>query len=198
MLCAASLEESVPPFVTDGKGWVTAEYAMLPRSTHTRSDRGGGGRAKEIQRLVGRSLRAAIDMKALGPRTLTIDCDVLQADGGTRVAAITGGWVAVAIALGKLKERGLIPSVESVLKEPVAAISVGVVNGEPVLDLNYREDSKADVDMNIVMTEGGSLIEVQGTGEGATFTRVELNLLLDLATQGIRTLCKAQRRAAGL
>jgi ribonuclease PH len=198
VLCAASVEEAVPKFVGEGLGWVTAEYSMLPRSTLTRSDRGGGGRAKEIQRLIGRSLRAAVDATALGPRTITVDCDVLQADAGTRVAAITGGWVAIALALGKLQRIGKIKSVSSVLREPMAAISVGIIGGEPRLDLSYLEDVKADVDMNIVMTQSGRLIEVQGTAEGQTFSREELLVLLDLAQNGVQKLCAAQKQAAGL
>jgi ribonuclease PH len=198
VLCAASLTDGVPKFL-EGKnvGWVTAEYAMLPRSTHTRTDRNGGGRAKEIQRLIGRALRAAVDLKALGPRTLTVDCDVLQADGGTRTAAITGAWVAIALAVRRLVHAGKLPSLEAVLKEPVAAVSVGIVDGEPRLDLPYAEDSRADVDMNIVMTAGRSLIEVQGTAENATFSRKELDHLLDLASAGIDQLTAHQRRILG-
>ena len=170
---------------------------MLPRSTHTRSSRGGGGRAKEIQRLIGRSLRAAVDMKHLGARTLTVDCDVLQADGGTRTAAITGAWVAIALAIKKLKAEGLLPADSDLLGEPVAAVSVGIVDGECRLDLPYEEDSRADVDMNVVMSESGRLIEIQGTAERSTFSRDQLGELLDLATSGIRSLCAAQRAAVG-
>jgi ribonuclease PH len=198
VLCAASVEEGAPKFLEDPEsGWVTAEYAMLPRSTHTRVRRGGGGRAKEIQRLIGRSLRAAVDMKALGPRTITVDCDVLQADGGTRTASITGAWIAIALAVQKLKKDGVIPASANVLPEPVAAISVGIINGEARLDLPYIEDSTADVDMNIIMTKSGKLIEVQGTAEGATFSRDQLNELLDLATKGVSELCDAQIKALG-
>jgi ribonuclease PH len=194
VLCAASLIDGVPHFLEGkGSGWITAEYAMLPRSTHTRTDRNGGGRAKEIQRLIGRALRAAVDLKALGPRTLTVDCDVLQADGGTRTAAITGAWVAIAIALRRLVHAGKLASIESVLREPVAAVSVGIVDGEPRLDLPYAEDSRADTDMNVVMTASGNLIEVQGTAENATFSRAELDQLLDLATAGIAELTALQR-----
>lgn len=196
VLCAASVEGKVPPFLAgQGTGWVTAEYAMLPRATHTRSGRAGGGRAKEIQRLIGRALRAAVDMRALGERMITVDCDVLQADGGTRVASITGGYVALALALARLAAAGEIPDVAAVLPEPVAAVSVGIVDGEPRLDLPYAEDSVAGVDMNVVMTESGRLIEVQGTAEHQTFSRAQLDALLDLAEQGIRQLCAAQRRA---
>lgn len=196
VLCAASTEESLPPFRRQQKeGWVTAEYAMLPRATHTRSGRQPSGRDKEIQRLIGRSMRAAVNMPALGERTVTIDCDVLQADGGTRTAAITGAWVALALALRKLENTGLIVSAAEVLSEPIAAISVGIVDGEARLDLPYEEDSTADVDMNIVMTESGRLIEIQGTAERATFDRKQLDSLLDLAHLGIQELCAIQRAA---
>jgi len=194
VLCAASVDEGVPSFMRDRQGgWVTAEYAMLPRATHTRSRRKASGRDKEIQRLIGRSLRAAVDMDALGQRTLTIDCDVLQADGGTRTASITGAWVAMALAVAKLKKDGALPADAVVLKEPVAAISVGIVEGEPRLDLPYIEDSNADVDMNVVMTESGRIIELQGTAEKASFSRKELDALLDLAHKGITELCAIQR-----
>ncbi len=196
VLCAASVEDGVPGFLAGrGKGWVTAEYAMLPRSTHTRSGRSPGGRGKEIQRLIGRSLRAAVNLENLGDRTITIDCDVLSADGGTRTASVTGGWVALAIAVKRLVAEGKLPSLESVLAQPIAAVSVGIIDGEPRLDLPYEEDVRADTDMNIVMTETGNLIEIQGTAEGATFSRDELGLLLDLATKGIGELCAAQRDA---
>lgn len=189
VLCAASVEQGVPPFlVGKGQGWLTAEYAMLPRSTHTRSKRDPGGRGKEIQRLIGRSLRAAVDLKKLGERTIAVDCDVLCADGGTRVTSITGAWIALALAMQKL---GLANS--GALKPPIAAVSVGVVGGEIVLDLPYVEDSKADVDMNVVGTEDGSLIEVQGTAEHGTFDRRQLDAMLDLATAGIKQLTAAQR-----
>ncbi len=194
VLCAASVDEGVPSFMRDRTGgWVTAEYAMLPRATHSRSRRKASGRDKEIQRLIGRSLRAAVDMEALGQRTLTIDCDVLQADGGTRTASITGAWVAMALAVAKLKKDGLIAEDAVVLSEPMAAISVGIVDGEARLDLPYIEDSNADVDMNVVMTESGRLIEIQGTAEKASFSRKELDALLDLAHKGITELCAIQR-----
>jgi ribonuclease PH len=194
VLCAASVEEGVPSFLKgQEQGWVTAEYAMLPRATHTRCRRTPGGRDKEIQRLIGRTLRAAVDMRALGERTMTIDCDVLQADGGTRTAAITGAWVAMALAVRKLVQDGLVSSDAIVLAEPVAAISVGIIDGEARLDLPYEEDSKAEVDMNIVMTQSGRLIEIQGTAERATFDRKQLDALLDLAHKGIVELCALQR-----
>jgi ribonuclease PH len=195
VLCAASVENGVPPFlVGKNQGWLTAEYAMLPRSTHTRSKRDPGGRGQEIQRLIGRSLRAAVDLAHLGERTIAVDCDVLQADGGTRVASITGAWVALALAIGKLVKDGALPDARA-LRPPVAAVSVGIVGGEVVLDLPYVEDSKADVDMNVVGDEAGKLIEVQGTAEHATFDRKQLDAMLDLALAGIRTLAEAQRRA---
>jgi ribonuclease PH len=198
VLCAASVENGVPGFLTGkGQGWLTAEYGMLPRSTHTRTKRDPGGRGKEIQRLIGRSLRAAVDLTRLGERTIAVDCDVIQADGGTRVASITGAWVACALAIAKLVHRGVLPDA-SALKPPVAAVSVGVVGGEIVLDLPYAEDSKADVDMNVVGDESGMLIEVQGTAEHATFDRRQLDAMLDLATAGIRTLARAQRNATAL
>ena len=195
VLCAASVENGVPPFlVGKNQGWLTAEYAMLPRSTHTRSKRDPGGRGKEIQRLIGRSLRAAVDLAHLGERTINVDCDVLQADGGTRVASIPGAWVALALAIGKLAKAGTLPDMRA-LRPPVAAVSVGVVGGQVVLDLPYVEDSKADVDMNVVGDEAGKLIEVQGTAEHATFDRAQLDAMLDLALAGIRQLTVAQRRA---
>jgi ribonuclease PH len=196
VLCAASVDEGVPSFLADrGVGWVTAEYAMLPRATHTRSGRTPGGRGKEIQRLIGRALRAAVDTSALGPRTITVDCDVLQADGGTRVASITGAYVAVALAARSLERRGLLASGARVMREPVAAVSVGIVDGEPRLDLPYAEDSRAEVDMNVVMTRSGRLVEVQGTAEREPFSRAELDALLDLAQRGIAVLCDAQEKA---
>ncbi|HWM88423.1 MAG TPA: ribonuclease PH [Kofleriaceae bacterium] len=196
VLCAASVDPSVPPFLADrGIGWVTAEYSMLPRSTLTRTSRQQKGRTVEIQRLIGRALRAGVDTAALGPRTITVDCDVLQADGGTRVAAITGAYVAVALAVRSLIERGELPADAPVLREPVAAVSVGIVGGEPRLDLPYAEDATADVDMNVVMTRSGRLIEVQGTAERESFTRAELDTLLDLAALGIERLCAAQEEA---
>ena len=195
VLCAASVEETVPGWMAGkGKGWLTAEYAMLPRSTHTRSKRDPGGRGKEIQRLIGRSLRAAIDLKALGERTINVDCDVLCADGGTRVASITGAWIALAFAIDKLVASGKLKD-RAALQPPIAAVSVGIVNGECVLDLPYVEDSKADVDMNVVGTESGALIEVQGTAEQGTFDRKQLAAMLDLAAIGTRALAAAQRAA---
>lgn len=197
VLCAASVEKTVPPFlIGKGQGWITAEYAMLPRSTHTRSKRDPGGRGKEIQRLIGRALRAAVDLGKLGERTITVDCDVLSADGGTRVTSITGAWIAVALALRGLVERGALPDL-SALRPPVAAVSVGIVDGQVVLDLPYVEDSRAEVDMNVVMAESGELIEVQGTAEGAPFSRAQLDAMLDLASRGIAELTRAQRAAVG-
>jgi ribonuclease PH len=197
VICTASVEEKVPPFLRDsGKGWVTAEYAMLPRATNTRSGRAPGGRGKEIERLIGRSLRAAIDLKALGARSITIDCDVLQADGGTRTAAITAGWVALALACRRLVGRKLLA--RSPMLGPLAAVSVGIVEGEARLDLPYAEDSVADVDMNIVIADANRLVEVQGTAEQGTFDRAQLNRLLDLAEGGVRQLIDAQRGALEL
>ncbi len=195
VLCAASVEEGVPGFLKGkGQGWLTAEYAMLPRSTHTRSKRDPGGRGKEIQRLIGRSLRAAVDLEHLGERTIHVDCDVLQADGGTRCASITGAWVALALAIHKLVKNGVLLNANA-LRPPVAAVSVGVVGGEVVLDLPYIEDSKADVDMNVVGDEAGQLIEVQGTAEHASFDRQQLDAMLDLALVGIQQFVRAQRQA---
>lgn len=199
VLCTASVEERVPPHKRgSGEGWVTAEYGMLPRSTHTRSAREAAkgkqtGRTQEIQRLIGRSLRSVTDLAALGERQITLDCDVLQADGGTRCASITGACVALHDALTGLVQRGLLPA--SPLRELVAAVSVGIHEGTPVLDLDYDEDSNCDTDMNVVMTAGGGLCEVQGTAEGAPFSRRELNALMDLAESGIDGLIAAQRRA---
>jgi len=194
VLCTASIEERVPPFLKDsGKGWVTAEYAMLPRATTTRSGRTPNGRAKEIERLIGRSLRAAVDTSALGQRTITIDCDVLQADGGTRTAAITGGWVALALAIRALQKKKSLT--KNPLLAPIAAISVGVIGGEARLDLPYSEDSIADVDMNIVMNGDGSLIEVQGTAEQGVFSRAQMTQMLDLAEKGIGEIVAMQRAA---
>jgi ribonuclease PH len=196
VLCAASVEEKVPPFLEGrGKGWVTSEYGMLPRSTHTRSGRSTGGRGQEIQRLIGRALRAAIDVNKLGPRTITLDCDVLCADGGTRTASITGAWVALSIAVEGLKKKGLVPADAAVVREPLAAVSVGIIDGVPMLDLPYEEDSRADTDMNVVMTERGHLIEVQGTAEGAPFPRTDLDRMIDLAAVGIKELCRLQKSA---
>lgn len=202
VICTASIEDKVPGFLKGkGKGWMTAEYGMLPRSTHTRMDREAAkgkqsGRTQEIQRLIGRSLRAAFDLDAFGERTLHIDCDVIQADGGTRTAAITGAMVAAYDAFSKLFERGLISRIP--LKHFVAAISVGVYQGVPVLDLDYLEDSGCDTDMNVVMTEAGDFIEVQGTAEGAAFDRATLNALLDLASEGIVDLIALQKQVLGL
>jgi ribonuclease PH len=199
VLCTASVDESVPPFLKGkGEGWVTAEYGMLPRSTHTRMKREAAsgkqsGRTQEIQRLIGRSLRAVTDMKRLGERQISIDCDVLQADGGTRCASITGAWVALADACASLVAAGKL-SANPVL-DHVAAVSVGIVGGVPVLDLDYDEDSSCDTDMNVVVTGKGGMVEVQGTAEGAPFSRNELNALLDLAQLGIADLVGAQRRA---
>lgn len=194
VLCAASVEEGVPAFLAGkGKGWLTAEYAMLPRSTHTRTKRDPGGRGKEIQRLIGRSLRAAVDLSKLGERTIAVDCDVLSADGGTRVASITGAWIALAFAIKQLVATGKLAD-DRALLPPVAAVSVGIVGGEVVLDLPYAEDSRAEVDMNVVGSEDGSLIEVQGTAEHGTFNRAQLDAMLDLATSGIRRLTAAQRQ----
>ena len=196
VLCTASVEETVPPFLRGkGQGWVTAEYGMLPRSTHTRTAREAAkgkqsGRTQEIQRLIGRSLRAVIDLKALGERTITLDCDVLQADGGTRTASITGGFVALAEACGKLVQRRAIPA--SPLHGQIAAISVGICNGVPVLDLDYAEDSGAETDMNVVMNNGGAFVEIQGTAEGHAFRRHELDALLNLAATGVGELFALQ------
>ncbi|WP_298038557.1 ribonuclease PH [uncultured Desulfuromonas sp.] len=199
VLCNASVEEKVPPFMRgEGRGWVTAEYSMLPRATHTRSPREStrgkvGGRTHEIQRLIGRSLRAVIDLEALGERTIQIDCDVLQADGGTRTAAITGSCVALGDALDGLVEQGLLT--RSPLLETVAAISVGIVDGRPLLDLNYEEDFGASVDMNFVITESGRFVEVQGTAEEEPFTSQQLDALRDLALGGCRDLALLQKQA---
>ncbi len=199
VLCNATVEESVPPFLRgEGRGWVTAEYAMLPRATHSRSPREStrgkvGGRTHEIQRLIGRALRAVIDLEALGERTIQIDCDVLQADGGTRTASITGAYVALVDALGSLGQKGILTA--SPLKESVAAVSVGIVDGAPVLDLNYEEDYRASVDMNFVITSSGRFVEVQGTAEEEPFTLAELDALRDLALQGCRQLGALQLRA---
>ena len=199
VLCTASIDEGVPPFLRGkGKGWVTAEYGMLPRATHTRSPREAArgkqsGRTQEIQRLIGRSLRAAVDMAGLGERTVTIDCDVLQADGGTRTAAITGAYLALADACETLRSRGLLT--ETPLHGQVAAVSVGIVRGVPMLDLDYGEDSEAETDMNVVMNNGGAFIEVQGTAEGHALRRHELDALLNLAASGIGELCSLQAQA---
>lgn len=197
VLCAASVEDRQPGFLRGTQsGWVTAEYSMLPRATHTRSQREvergrPGGRTQEIQRLIGRSLRGVVDMELLGPRTITVDCDVLQADGGTRTASITGGYIALGLAIGKLVAAGSVSP--SVLQSHVAAVSVGVVKGIPMLDLCYEEDSTAEVDFNVVMTGEDDFIEVQGTAEGKAFSRKSLDDLLDLAKDGIQELFAAQR-----
>lgn len=199
VLCNASVEEKVPPFMRgEGRGWVTAEYSMLPRATHTRSARESsrgkvGGRTHEIQRLIGRSLRAVLDLDKLGERTIQLDCDVIQADGGTRTASITGAYVALVDAINGLLEKGLIS--ESPIKEGVAAISVGIVDGRPVLDLNYDEDSTASVDMNFVITASERFVEVQGTAEEEPFSGEELDALRDIALDGCRQLCKLQQEA---
>jgi len=198
VLCSASVEERVPHFLKGkGQGWVTAEYGMLPRATHTRNQREAargrqGGRTLEIQRLIGRSLRAVLDLKALGERTITVDCDVLQADGGTRTAAITGAYVALSDALRQLRRKGL--RVDP-LHGQVAAVSVGIYRGTPVLDLDYAEDSEAETDMNVVMNDAGAFVEVQGTAEGHAFHRAELERLLDLAAGGVQALVALQREA---
>lgn len=202
VICTASIEDKVPPFLrSKGQGWLTAEYGMLPRSTHSRMDREAAkgkqsGRTQEIQRLIGRSLRAAFDLKAFGERTLHLDCDVIQADGGTRTASITGAMVAAYDAFAKLVENKAIATVP--LKHFVAAISVGVYRGMPVLDLDYVEDSDCDTDMNVVMTDAGHFIEVQGTAEGAAFDRATMDRLLDLAQQGISDLIGLQKKTLGL
>ncbi len=199
VLCTASVEERVPPWLRGkGEGWITAEYGMLPRATHERSQReaargGQGGRTMEIQRLIGRSLRACIDRQALGERVITLDCDVLQADGGTRCAAITGAYVALADAVATLLERGALK--RNPLHGAVAAVSVGLWRGTPVLDLDYAEDSACDTDMNVVMNDGGGIIEIQGTAEGHAFRRDELDAMLTLAGKGIDELIAAQRAA---
>ncbi|MBL8310329.1 MAG: ribonuclease PH [Burkholderiales bacterium] len=199
VLCNASVEERVPPHKKgSGEGWVTAEYGMLPRSTHTRTKREAAsgkqsGRTQEIQRLIGRSLRAVVDLKKLGERQITLDCDVLQADGGTRCASITGAYVALAIACNKLVAAGTLPV--SPLVDSVAAVSVGIYEGMPVLDLDYDEDSNCETDMNVVMTGSGGFVEVQGTAEGKPFSRDEMDALLALAAQGLKQLGDAQRSA---
>ena len=199
VLCTASVDERVPPWMRNsGRGWVTAEYGMLPRSTHTRTDREAArgkqsGRTQEIQRLIGRALRAVVDLPAMGERQINIDCDVLQADGGTRTASITGAFVAAHDAVSKLLAQGLLA--ETPIRDHVAAISVGLLDGAALLDLEYVEDSACDTDMNVVMTASGRIIEVQGTAEGEAFSRAELNAMLDLAEKGIAELVQAQRLA---
>jgi len=201
VICNATVEEKVPPFKKEsGEGWVTAEYSMLPRATATRNSRDinklkQNQRSVEIQRLIGRALRAAVDFKKLGERTITVDCDVIQADGGTRTASITGGFAALAIACKKLVEAGLIE--ESPIKTTVSAISVGIVDGVPMLDLCYEEDSRADVDMNIIMTGEGNFVEVQGTGENGTFSMDELTKLIELAKKGNEELKNMQLSVIG-
>jgi len=199
VLCNVTIEETLPPWLKNREnphGWLTAEYGMLPRSTQSRirrEQRWPKGRTQEISRLIGRSLRMALDLQQLGERTLTVDCDVLQADGGTRTAAICGGWIAVQLALQPLIDQGLLPA--AVRRHQIAAISVGVLAGVPLLDLPYVEDVAADVDLNVVMTAAGDLVEVQGTGEKAPFPRAQLNALLDLAAGGIASLAELQRTA---
>ena len=199
VLCNATVEERIPVWMRGtGRGWVTAEYALLPRSTHERTPRetrGLGGRTQEIRRLIGRALRAAVDLERLGERQVIVDCDVIQADGGTRTASITGGYVALALALRQLiQARTVSPRV---LRSSVAAVSVGLVDGEPVLDLCYEQDHRADVDLNVVMTGRGQYVEVQGTAEGAPFDRVMLDRLLDLAARGIEQLLAIQQEVLG-
>lgn len=202
VICNATVEEKVPPFKMDsGEGWVTAEYSMLPRATNTRNKRDiskgkQNARSVEIQRLIGRSLRAGIDFKILGERSITVDCDVIQADGGTRTASITGGFVAMYIACQKLVDNGIIE--KNPVKNFVSAISVGIIDGIPCLDLCYEEDSHAGVDMNVIMTDDGNFVEVQGTGEGCTFSRNQLNELLTLAEKGNNELIKIQKEVLGL
>jgi ribonuclease PH len=199
VLCAASVEDRQPPFLRNTQsGWVTAEYAMLPRATHTRSQREvergrPGGRTQEIQRLIGRSLRGVVDLELLGPRTITLDCGVLQADGGTRTASITGAYVALRLAVRKLAAAGLVS--EACITAPVAAVSVGIVQGVPMLDLCYEEDSTAEVDFNVVMTGDDAFVEVQGTAEGKPFSRAAMDALIDLARTGILQLFEKQREA---
>lgn len=194
VLCNLTIQEGVPNWLAgQGRGWMTAEYALLPQSTHTRTPRetsGLKGRTQEIRRLIGRSLRMAVDLSLIGERTLLLDCDVIQADGGTRVASVTGGYIALALGLKPLIEAQEIP--KEALRPPIAAVSVGIVKGQPVLDLNYAEDSQADVDLNVVMTSDSRFIEVQGTAEGAPFSRDELDNLLTLAENGIREIITKQ------
>ena len=204
VLCTASVLPKVPPHKKgSGEGWVTAEYGMLPRSTHTRSDREAArgkqtGRTQEIQRLIGRAMRSVFDLAALGEYTIHLDCDVLQADGGTRTASITGAFVAAHDAITVMREKGLLAVDAEPIRDFVAAVSVGVVDGLPVLDLDYPEDSACDTDMNVVMTGAGGFVEVQGTAEGTPFTRAEMDALLGLADQGIRELIGLQKQALGL
>ncbi|GIP30005.1 ribonuclease PH [Paenibacillus sp. J23TS9] len=201
VLCTATVDEKVPPFLKgQGKGWVTAEYSMLPRATQSRNQRESArgklsGRTMEIQRLIGRALRSVVDLRALGERTITLDCDVIQADGGTRTTSITGSFVALAIAVSKIAQQHKLPVFP--ITDYLASVSVGVVNGEPLLDLNYEEDSSAKVDMNLVMTGGGAFVELQGTGEESPFTREELNQLLELGEKGILQLIEKQKELLG-
>ena len=201
MLCTATVEETLPAFLRGkGQGWVTAEYGMLPRSTNTRTQREAArgkqsGRTHEIQRLIGRALRSVVDLKRLGERQVLIDCDVIQADGGTRTASITGAFVALHDALSRLTASGTLAA--SPIKDHVAAVSVGIYRDTPVLDLDYAEDSNCDTDMNVVMTGRGGLVEIQGTAEGEPFTRAQLDAMLELASQGIRSLIEAQKSALG-
>ena len=201
VICTASVSEKVPPFLKgQGKGWITAEYSMIPRATGERNQRESAkgklsGRTMEIQRLIGRALRTAIDLDKLGERTVTIDCDVIQADGGTRTTSISGGYIALALAMKKLVNEGILA--ENPIISNVAAISVGIVGGTPMLDLKYSEDSAAEVDMNVVMNGEGRFVEVQGTGEEATYTRAELNELLDLAEAGINEIIELQNKVIG-
>jgi ribonuclease PH len=201
VICTASMEDRVPAFLRDsGQGWITSEYGMIPRATDQRTQREvtrgrASGRTQEIQRLIGRALRAVSDLKALGPRTFWIDCDVIQADGGTRTASITGAFVALALALGKAREKSVLTGAP--LRGMVAATSVGIIGGVPFLDLAYSEDSQADVDMNVVRTDTGQYIEIQGTGEKAPFTQKEMDVMLELASRGISILFEHQRQALG-
>lgn len=202
VLCSASVEDRVPPFLKgSGTGWVTAEYSMLPRSTNTRQQREvskghPSGRTMEIQRLIGRALRSVVELRDLGERTITLDCDVIQADGGTRTASITGAYVALYEALRWMRDQGKIRNMPTF--DAIAAVSVGVVDGREMLDLAYEEDSRASVDMNIVMTGSGKLVEVQGTAEGMPFSREQMNQLVDLAERGIKLIFEEQRRVLGL
>ena len=201
VLCTASIDERVPAFLRGkGQGWLTAEYGMLPRATDTRSERESvrgkqGGRTQEIQRLIGRSLRSIVDLERIGERTIQLDCDVLQADGGTRTASITGAYIALVDAVRWLRSHELLPTADEPVREAVAAVSVGIVRGEALLDLDYAEDSQCDTDMNVVMTAGGGLVEVQGTAEGTPFSRAQLDAMLTLAGAGIERLIAAQKKA---
>ena len=197
VICSASVEERVPPFLRNtGKGWVTAEYGMLPRSTHTRSSRDSGGRGQgrvfEIQRLIGRSLRSVVNLNGFGERSIWIDCDVIQADGGTRTASITGAYVALVDAFRKMMKEGIMENIP--IRDSVAAVSIGKVGGTILLDLNYEEDSRAEVDMNVVMTGRGGFVEIQGTAEGSVFSKEEMDDLIGLAQKGIRELTRIQKK----